>query len=95
MDNTIRHFFAPCPRGLEAILADELKDLGATAIQATAGGVAFRGTLVLCYRANLQSRIASRVLMRIAEAPYRDAQDVYEAAKAVRWQDWFTPRHTI
>ncbi len=95
MDNTIRHFFAPCPRGLEAILADELKDLGATAIEAKAGGVAFRGTLNVCYRANLQSRIASRVLLRIAEAPYRDAQDVYEAAKAVRWQDWFTPRHTI
>jgi putative N6-adenine-specific DNA methylase len=95
MDNTNHDFFAPCPRGLEAILTDELKDLGATAIEATAGGVAFRGPLTLCYRANLQSRIASRVLLRIVEAAYRDEHDVYEATKAVRWQDWFTPQHSI
>ena len=95
MDTTNRDFFAPCPRGLEAMLADELKDLGASAIEATAGGVAFGGTLALCYRANLQSRIASRILLRIAESPYRDEQDLYEAAKAIRWQDWFTPQHSI
>src|SRR5512132_2159123 len=95
MDTTNRDFFAPCPRGLEAMLADELKDLGASAIEATAGGVAFGGTLALCYRANLQSRIASRILLRIAASPYRDEHDLYEAAKAIRWQDWFTPQHSI
>lgn len=95
MDSINHAFFAPCPRGLEAVLADELKDLGASDIKATAGGVAFGGTLAFCYRVNLQSRIASRILLRIAEAPYRDEHDVYDAAKAVRWQDWFTPQHTI
>lgn len=95
MDSTNHAFFAPCPRGLEAVLADELKDLGASEIEATAGGVAFRGTLAFSYRMNLQSRIASRILLRIAEAPYRDEHDVYDAAKAVRWQDWFTPQQTI
>src|SRR5574340_155230 len=84
MDSTNHAFFAPCPRGLEAVLADELKDLGASAIQPTAGGVHFHGPLTLCYLVNLQSRIASRIIWRIAEAPYRDEQDVYDAAMAVR-----------
>lgn len=95
MDSTIQAFFAPCPRGLETILAEELTDLGATAVKATAGGVAFRGTLALCYRVNLQSRIASRILLRIAEGAYRDEHDVYDAAYAIRWQDWFTPQQRI
>ena len=43
----------------------------------------------------MQSRIASRILLRIAEAPYRDEHDVYDAAKAVRWQDRFTPQQAI
>ena len=95
MDSTIQAFFAPCPRGLEAVLAEELTDLRAADIKSTAGGVAFRGTLTLCYRVNLQSRIASRILLRIAEGTYRDEHDVYEAAKTIRWQDWFTPQQRI
>ena len=59
MDSTNHAFFAPCPRGLEAVLADELTDLGAADVKSTAGGVAFHGTLALCYRVNLQSRIAT------------------------------------
>jgi putative N6-adenine-specific DNA methylase len=95
MDNTNIAFFAPCPRGLEAVLADELAELGACGIEATAGGVHFSGTLGLCYRVNLQSRIASRILWRISQSPYRDAQDIYDAAMAVRWQDWFTTQQSI
>lgn len=44
---------------------------------------------------NLQSRIASRILLRIAEGSYRDEHDVYDAANAIRWQDWFTPQQRI
>ena len=85
MDSTNQAFFAPCPRGLEAALAGELSGLGASDVKATAGGVAFRGTLALCYGVNLRSRIASRILLRIAEAVYRNEHDVYEAAHAIRW----------
>lgn len=77
------------------MLAQELTDLGAADVKPTAGGVAFTGPLMLCYRVNLESRIASRVLLRIAESSYRDEQDVYDAAHAIRWQDWFTPQQRI
>ena len=81
-------FFAPCPRGLEAPLAAELTALGATYIGPVDGGVAFAGPLELAYRANLESRLASRVLWRVAHGGYRSEDDLY--ALVLR-QDW--PRH--
>ena len=52
-------FFASCPRGLENLLVDELAEFGAVDVRATQGGVGFRGQFSLCYRVNLESRIAS------------------------------------
>ena len=91
-----RHtFFAPCPRGLEGVLAAELEELGAHDIAATAGGVGFAGAFSLCYRVNLESRIASRVLWRVFHGPYRTEQDVYQVAYDLPWPDWFSARRTI
>jgi len=88
-------FFAPCPRGLEALLADELSALGAASAQAVPGGVGFSGNWETCYRANLWSRLASRVLWRVAEFEYRDEDDLYAAARAVNWFDHFDVRRTL
>ena len=88
-------FFAPCPRGLEALLQDELAQLGAQAVVATRGGVEFSGPFELCYKANLESRIASRVLWRVFHGRYRSEQDLYRAAYDLPWPDWFSARQTI
>jgi putative N6-adenine-specific DNA methylase len=88
-------FFASCPRGLEALLADELRQLGALDPRGLPGGVAFEGDKRVCCRANLESRLATRVLMRLARTPYRNEQDIYEAALALPWPEWFTERHSI
>jgi len=93
--DTSHTFFAPCPRGLEGVLAAELEELGAHDIAATAGGVGFAGAFSLCYRVNLESRIASRVLWRVFHGPYRTEQDVYQAAYDLPWPDWFSARRTI
>lgn len=95
MDSTIHTFFAPCPRGLESILHDELLMLGAAHPSVTPGGVGFTGSLALCYRANLESRIASRILWRVIQAPYRSEQDLYQVAHDLAWQQWFLPTQTI
>ncbi len=76
-------FFAPCPRGLEKLLADELSALGADELRPAEGGVGFAGDWALCYRANLHSRLASRILWRVAEADYRAEQDIYDTAYAL------------
>ncbi|ULA63261.1 MAG: Ribosomal RNA large subunit methyltransferase L [Nitrospira sp.] len=95
MDNTNYRCFAPCPRGLEALLLQELAALGATDLRQTEGGVGFSGPLAAIYRANLESRIASRILLEVAQVPYRNEQDIYLAASAVSWPRWFTPARTI
>jgi putative N6-adenine-specific DNA methylase len=91
----LAQFFSPCPRGLENVLAQELETLGALEIHATDGGVAFRGEFNLCYRVNLESRIASRVLWQVSSARYRSENDVYHAAHALRWMDWFEVKRSI
>jgi putative N6-adenine-specific DNA methylase len=95
MDNTNYRCFAPCPRGLEALLQQELGALGATDLRQTEGGVGFSGGLAAVYRANLESRIASRILLEVAHVPYRTEQDIYVAASALSWPQWFTPARTI
>jgi putative N6-adenine-specific DNA methylase len=89
------HFFAPCPRGLEAPLAAELDALGASEITTTDGGAAFAGPIQLAYRANLESRLASRILWRVGHGAYRDENDVYELAKALDWPRWFRVDRTL
>lgn len=89
------NFFAPCPRGLEPLLADELRAIGATDPKAVPGGVQFSGDWALCYRANLESRIATRVLWQVSMGRYRNEEDVYRIAYAPTWAKWFTPDETI
>ena len=92
---SLQSFFATCPRGLEAPLAVELAAVGAREIRTTGGGAHFRGDLAACYAANLESRIATRILWRVAEAPYRSEQDVYEATHAQDWPARFRVDRTI
>ncbi|MEY4527879.1 MAG: Ribosomal large subunit methyltransferase [Nitrospirota bacterium] len=95
MDSTTYRCFAPCPRGLEALLFQELTTLGAADLRQTEGGVGFSGALAVLYRANLESRIASRILLEVAHVPYRNEQDIYVAACAIPWPQWFLPSRTI
>jgi putative N6-adenine-specific DNA methylase len=91
----VERYFAPCPRGLEAPLATELGALGAGDIAPTDGGVAFTGPLDLVYRANLESRLASRVLWRIGEGAYRDERDIYALAFELDWPSYFRADRTL
>jgi putative N6-adenine-specific DNA methylase len=95
MSSALHRFFAICPRGLDGLLADELKALGATRIEPESGGVGFAGTLATAYAANLHSRIVSRVLWQVGRRPYADEEDVYHASFAVPWDDHMTPRQTL
>jgi putative N6-adenine-specific DNA methylase len=91
----MERFFATCPRGLELLLAEELRQLQAEKIHAVGGGVGFGGDFFLCHRVNLESRIASRVLWQVTTARYRNEDDIYRAAYALPWTDWFEPVRSI
>src|SRR5450830_1115243 len=93
-------FFCPCPRGMEAALAEELREI---AQQSTTmkvhnevpGGVHASGELTDAYLMNLHSRIASRVLMRMAVVGYKTENDIYDLVLEQPWEEWFSYDHTI
>jgi putative N6-adenine-specific DNA methylase len=93
-------FFCPCPRGMEAALAEELVEIAqqGTTLKVhnqVPGGVHFSGHLHDSYLVNLHSRIASRVLMRMAQSSYANENDIYDLTLAQPWEDWFGVDHTI
>jgi putative N6-adenine-specific DNA methylase len=90
-----QHFFSPCPRGLEALLAEDLIAAGAKDVKQVPGGAEFVGTWETCYRVNLESRIATRVLWRVARGPYRNENDVYRIALDVEWPRLFDVDYSI
>jgi len=91
----VERFFATCPRGLEQVLAAELSALGARDVEAVDGGAAFAGEFALCYAANLESRVASRVLWQVGTARYRSEQDIHDAARRLEWPQLFDVRRSI
>ncbi len=88
-------FFATSPRALEERLSQELTSFGALDVRSVAGGASFSGDWRICMRANLWSRIASRVLWRVGEFDYLNEQDIYERAKAIDWPGFFSVERRI
>lgn len=87
-------FFATCPKGLEYLLRDELATLGTEAREALAG-VRFEGDLACAYRACLESRLASRILMPLAEFEAADADALYAGVQAIDWSQHIAPDATL
>jgi 23S rRNA (guanine2445-N2)-methyltransferase / 23S rRNA (guanine2069-N7)-methyltransferase len=82
--------FATCARGLEPLLADELRALGAQDAAERSGGAACHGDLALAYRICLWSRLASRVLRPLAHFELPDAEALYRATHAIDWPAQFS-----
>ncbi len=60
------------------------------------GGVHFRGGWAAgTPTANLHSRLASRVMLKIAHRPYRSEQDICALALEQRWEQWFSANETL
>jgi len=87
--------FAACPRGLESVLQQELHRMEAEEIAPADGGVAFSGSQDLLMRVNLESRVASRVLLRVAHGPYRNEREINALAMQVDWPYHFALERTI
>ena len=88
-------YFATVAKGLEEVLAAELRGLGIEPERVDSGGVLFRGDLATCYRANLWLRTANRVLVRLAEFPCASPEELYAGVRQVAWQQLLTPEMTI
>lgn len=93
-------YFCPCPRGLEIALADELQEIASRSTtlkvhNQVPGGVHCSGQMSDAMLINLHSRIASRVLLRIAHSSYANENHIYDLALGSSWENWFDVDHTI
>lgn len=88
-------YFATCARGLEPMLADELRGQLASEIVPGRGGVSFSGDAALLYKANLWLRTAVRILQPVLEAHVESPDALYEAVRSIDWSRFLMPDHTL
>ncbi|MCT7361067.1 bifunctional 23S rRNA (guanine(2069)-N(7))-methyltransferase RlmK/23S rRNA (guanine(2445)-N(2))-methyltransferase RlmL [Thalassolituus pacificus] len=86
---TTMTWLAACPKGVESLLADEIRHLGGEVERETHLGVIWRGDLTLAYRFCLWSRLASRLLLPLQESQVDNVDEMYEAARSVEWPSIF------
>jgi len=88
-------FFATCPKLLEGLLEDELRQLGATELKQTVAGVYFNGPLSIAYKACLWSRLANRVLLTLASFPIDSNEALYDGCYAIDWSAHLSADHSL
>lgn len=79
--------FATVPLGIENLLAEELRELGATATATERAGVRFEADLRTAYRVCLWSRLAGRILLPVARFHAPDEKKLYGGVRSIRWDD--------
>jgi len=89
------NLFATTPKGLELLLADELRTLGATKAAEKLAGVEFTGDLTLAYKACLWSRLANRILLRLAHVPAENPEELYAGIQTIAWDEHIDPTGTL
>ncbi len=79
---------APCLFGLEGLVADELRALGAEAVAAENGRVRFAGDEAVLARANLLLRTAERVYVVLGRFSARTYDELFEGVRALPLENW-------
>lgn len=74
--------------GLEDLLASELRQLGASAIEKGTRNVSFEGDTGFMYKANLCCRTAIKILKPIAHFNVFNEEDVYTKVNAIPWEHY-------
>ena len=88
-------YFAACTLGLEPVLQDELRGLGAGQLRVRRGGIEFEGDRALGYACCLWLRSAVRVQEELARGPTRDRDELYRLVHDVDWSRSITPLQTL
>jgi len=87
--------FATTPKGLELLLVDELRGLGAINPAEKLAGVTFSGDLALAYKACLWSRLANRILLSLTTIHADTPEKLYRGVQTINWQEHIDPEGTI
>ncbi|MFA6931222.1 MAG: THUMP domain-containing protein, partial [Lentisphaeria bacterium] len=88
-------FYVTAGPGTEAVLRDELCELGFSQVRLNRGGIPFFGEFEEGWRACLQTRIGQRVMLVLGRFPAETADEVYAGARELPWATYLTPEKTI
>ena len=81
--------------GLEEILADELKNLGAQNIKIQNRAVSFKGDTGFMYKANLNLRTCLRILKPIQTFQAHNEKELYKNILKIDWEKYLTTESTF
>ncbi len=95
ISDDMKSLFASTARGLEELLKTELETLGAENCRVVQGGVHYQGDARLVYRSLMWSRLASRILLPLAECKVYSDLDLYLGAQAINWTEMLAPGATF
>ncbi len=82
------NFVIPCLLGLEKLIADELKALGAENVISENGRVLFSGDEHILARANICCRYAERIQILVGSFEARSFEELFQGTKALPWEEW-------
>ncbi len=89
MQETPQQFLALTSPGIEVLLFEELKTLGAQQVIQKPEGVYFRASLALGYKIALWTRLATRIMLKLGEGEAKNKNELYQAAQSINWPDVF------
>ena len=81
-------FVAPCLMGIEKLLSNELKFMGADNVKADNGRVFFQGDASMLPRANIRSRFAERILLLVGRFDALSFEDLFRGVKDIPWEEF-------
>ena len=84
------NLIAPCIFGVEGILADELRRLGAENVNAENGRVLFSGDASMIACANINSRFAERIMLNLGSFKAMTFTELFDGVKAIPLENYIS-----
>ena len=82
------NFVIPCLLGIESLIADELRNMGAEDVAAENGRVLFSGDENILARVNICSRYAERVQILVGSFKAKTFEELFQGVKSLEWERW-------
>ena len=88
-------FMAVCPKGLEHLLANELRSFCVDSVQESVAACYFDSSLHIAYKVCLCSRLANRVIDLKLRTHVNSKDSLYENIKNLSWESYFSGNSSI
>ncbi len=82
------NFVVPCLLGLEAPIAEEIRNMGADNVRSENGRVLFSGDEHILARANICSRFSERIQVLVGSFEAHTFEELFQGTKSLPWEEW-------